>query len=31
MLGEHNVYIVQDLLGRSDADLARLALDEVLT
>ncbi len=31
MLGEHNVYVVQELLGRSDEELARLVLDEVLS
>lgn len=31
MLGEHNVYVVQELLGRSDEAFARLVLEEVLT
>jgi hypothetical protein len=31
MLGEHNAYVVQALLGRSDEELARLVLEEVLS
>jgi crotonobetainyl-CoA:carnitine CoA-transferase CaiB-like acyl-CoA transferase len=31
MPGEHNVYVVQELLGRSDEDFARLVVDEVLS
>lgn len=31
LLGEHNGYVVQELLGRSDEAFARLVVDEVLT
>jgi crotonobetainyl-CoA:carnitine CoA-transferase CaiB-like acyl-CoA transferase len=31
MLGEHNQYVVQEILGKSDEELARLVADEVLS
>jgi crotonobetainyl-CoA:carnitine CoA-transferase CaiB-like acyl-CoA transferase len=31
ILGEHNLYVVQDLLGRTDAEFARLVAEEVLS
>jgi benzylsuccinate CoA-transferase BbsF subunit len=31
LLGEHNGYVVQELLGRSDEAFARLVMDEVLS
>ncbi|MEZ5598538.1 MAG: CoA transferase [Pseudomonadales bacterium] len=30
MLGEHNAYVVQDILGKSDEEFAQLLADEVL-
>jgi benzylsuccinate CoA-transferase BbsF subunit len=31
LLGEHNQYVVQEILGRSDADFAALLADDVIT
>jgi hypothetical protein len=30
ILGEHNLYVMQELLGRSDAEFARLIVEDVL-